>query len=130
MGTQYLLDTNSVIDFGSKKLPSQAHKKIALIIDSLPKISVIDKIELLSLSNVSREIVHFSNVVITIPLMENVVSKTIDLRKNHKIKVPDAIIAATALLFDLTLVTHNISDFKGIKGLKLVDSYLIGSKSI
>ena len=37
------------------------------------------------------------------------------------------IIAATALAFNLTLVTHNIVDFKNIKGLKLIDSYVIGS---
>ena len=37
--------------------------------------------------------------------------KTIQPRRAHKIKLPDAIIAATASCHDLTLVTRNISDF-------------------
>ncbi len=129
MGTQYLLDTNTVIDFSTQKLPNKAQKKLSSIIDTVPKISIINKIELLSISNISRQIVFFTEKASIIPLTEDVVNKTIDLRKKHKIKIPDAIIAATALVFDLTLVTHNIIDFKNIKGLKLVDSYFIRSKA-
>lgn len=40
--------------------------------------------------------------------------KTIDLRKNHRIKLPDAIIAATAITFDLPLISAD-------KGLKKID---------
>ena len=130
MGTEYLLDTNTVIDFSVKKLPDKANKKLAAIIDTSPKISIINKIELLSLPNVSRQIIFFTEEAFIIPLDEDIVKKTIDLRKKYKIKLPDAIIAATALVFDLILVTHNIIDFKNIRELKLVDSYLIGSKAI
>jgi hypothetical protein len=127
MGTEYLLDTNTVIDFSSKKLPDKAHKKLSSIIDSSPKISIINKIELLSFLNVPRQIVLFSEEAFVIYLDEKIVQKTIELRKNYKIKLPDAIIAATALVFNLTLVTHNIIDFKNIKGLKLIDSYILSS---
>jgi predicted nucleic acid-binding protein len=34
------------------------------------------------------------------------------LRQHHKIKTPDAIIAATALVLDFGLVTHNTRDFE------------------
>jgi predicted nucleic acid-binding protein len=103
MGTQYLLDSNTVIDFSTKKLPDKAQKKLSVIIDTAPKISIINKIELLSLSNVSRQIVFFTEKAFIIPLNEDVVKKTIDLRKKYRIKIPDAIIAATALVLDLTL---------------------------
>jgi tRNA(fMet)-specific endonuclease VapC len=33
----------------------------------------------------------------------------------------DLMIAATALLYDLTLVTHNTKDFSHIPGLRMVD---------
>ena len=59
-----------------------------------------------------------------ISLQDDIINKTIDLRKKYRIKLPDAVIAATAIVFNLTLVTHNTADFKNIKGLKLVDSYL------
>ena len=35
--------------------------------------------------------------------------------------ISDAIIAATALVYNLTLVTHNLSDFRNIANLKLID---------
>ena len=37
------------------------------------------------------------------------------------IKLPDAIIAATALVHGLTLWTHNTDDFKDVPQLKLFD---------
>jgi predicted nucleic acid-binding protein len=51
------------------------------------------------------------------------VQKTIQLRKVHKINLPDAIIAATALSYDLTLITRNIKDFQNVAGLVCLDSY-------
>lgn len=56
-------------------------------------------------------------------LTNNVVDVCIDIRKKIKTKLPDAIIAATALVYDLNLITHNISDFKQIKGLTVVDPH-------
>jgi predicted nucleic acid-binding protein len=94
-----------------------------------PKYQLFNKIELLSFSNVPRQIILFTDKAVVISLDENIVQKTIELRKKYKIKLPDAIIAATALVFGLTLISHNISDFKKIYGLKWVDSYLIGLKS-
>lgn len=39
------------------------------------------------------------------------------------ILVPDAVIAATCLVNDFTLVTRNQKDFKGINGLKLYNPF-------
>jgi predicted nucleic acid-binding protein len=52
-----------------------------------------------------------------------VVDESIEIRKHNKTKLPDAIIAATAIANNLILVSRNISDFKKIKGLKLVDPH-------
>ena len=124
MGTGYLLDTNVVVDFSSNKLPSKPHLKLSQIIDKAPKISIISKIELLSLPKPSKDIVDFTREALVISLQDDIINKTIDLRKKYRIQLPDAVIAATAIVFNLTLVTHNTADFKNIKGLKLVDSYL------
>jgi predicted nucleic acid-binding protein len=54
----------------------------------------------------------------TIPLSEVIVNQTIQIKKKHKIKIPDANIAATALVENLTILTRNIEDFESISGLK------------
>lgn len=56
-------------------------------------------------------------------LPEPVIVESIRIRKTYRIKLPDAIIAATALVFDLTLITRNTVDFKNISGLKLINSH-------
>ena len=43
---------------------------------------------------------------------EQVVEEVIKIRKQYKIKLPDAIIMATAIVNDCTLITRNIQDFK------------------
>lgn len=39
--------------------------------------------------------------------------------KSHKLHIPDALIAATAIRHNLKLLTYNIKDFRYIKGLDL-----------
>jgi toxin FitB len=41
------------------------------------------------------------------------------LRRKNRIRLPDALIAATALEHRLTLVTRNTGDFEAIRGLRL-----------
>jgi len=60
------------------------------------------------------------------PLDAAVVDRAITLRQNIKIGLADAIIAATALVHELPLVTRNEMDFKHIPGLRLVNPF--GSK--
>ena len=56
-------------------------------------------------------------------LTETVVQKTIELRKSYHIKLPDAIIAATALVYKLTIITRNTADFDKVSGLGCVDAH-------
>ncbi|WP_407654665.1 PIN domain-containing protein [Arcicella aquatica] len=48
---------------------------------------------------------------------------TINIRQEYKVKLPDAIIAATALAKDLTLISRNLKDFHGITDLKFINPY-------
>lgn len=69
------------------------------IIDENPIISVISKIELLSI-NTSVEhyklLTDFVNDISTIDFTNSIVNECIKIRRFHKTKLPDAIIAATA----------------------------------
>lgn len=69
----------------------------------------------------------FINETKVVELDRNIKLKTADIRKNYRIKLPDAIIAATAFVYDLSLVTHNYKDFENINGLKIIDPYKIKS---
>jgi toxin FitB len=83
-------------------------------------------IELLGQNTNRREQLHiFVEACLIYDLTEEIILKTIALRKSRKIKIPDAIIAATALIYDLILITHNIRDFESISNLQLLDLHSI-----
>ena len=98
------------------------------VIDSVPNVSIITKIEVLGFNtsaNQYRILTDFMDDTSIFELTEEVADICIDLRKKYKTKLPDAIIAATALVYEFTLITRNVSDFKNIKNLKIVDPYSI-----
>ena len=123
MGSQYLLDTNAVIDFAANRLPLSSAQKLSEIVDDAPVISFINKIELIAFTNVPIVVNSFVDAAKVITINDEIINQTIEVRKRYRLKLPDAIIAATAIVNNLTLVTHNIKDFRKINGLNLIDSY-------
>jgi predicted nucleic acid-binding protein len=123
---QYLVDTNAVIEYLGNKLPASGMDFMNGVFDAVPNVSVVTKIEVLSFNAPDehyKTLTNFIHDATVLDLTINVVEACIDIRKKHKTKLPDAIIAATALVYDLVLITHNISDFKNIDGLKVIDPY-------
>lgn len=123
---QYLIDSNAVIDYLGKKLPVSGMAFMDGIIDCIPTISVITKIEILSFNAPDEHytlLTDFMNDAMVLDLTADIVSKTIAIRKAHKTKLPDAIIAATAITCDLTLISRNIGDFANIVGLQVVNPH-------
>lgn len=128
MGVKYLWDTNTAIYYLQQQFPSSAEQFIdSTLSDSSPAISAITEIELLCWKTATEkdlEVLHnFINDSLVFELEKDIKLKTADIRKAHKIKLPDAIIAATALIHDLTLLTRNVSDFKNIDGLELINPH-------
>jgi predicted nucleic acid-binding protein len=58
-----------------------------------------------------------------LPISDEVLQQAIKLRQTKKMSLGDAIIAATALVFDETLVTRNAKDFAWVPGLKLLNPF-------
>lgn len=125
MGKKYLIDTNAIIDFSENKLSSQSRAFLSQILDDEPCISVVTKIELLGFSGIKQPLIDFVNESVVVGLTDEVIDQTITLRRKYKIKLPDAIIAATALVQGATVVSHNTRDFQHIKKLKCVDPHTI-----
>ncbi len=98
-----------------------------LIREAIPVISAITEIELLcwkSASEKDLEILQsFIDEAAVIELEQPIKYKTAEIRKKHNIKLPDAIIAATALVHELTIITRNAKDFEKIEGLKVINPY-------
>jgi toxin FitB len=88
------------------------------------KVSIVSQIEVLGydqLKQVERTFLeNFFNAISIFPVDEKIALKAIQLRQRKPISLGDAIIAATALTYDLTLLTENVKDYAGIKGLKVV----------
>jgi predicted nucleic acid-binding protein len=123
----YLLDTNTVINYLDNSIPASAILFLNKIVDDVCNISIITKIETLGYNFKSNEeksmMEYFVSASIVYELNEAVVNVTIAIRKTHKIKLPDAIIGATAIVYNLTLITRNTSDFKNIDGIKVVNPF-------
>lgn len=123
---QYLTDTNVVSNYFSNSFPENVMKFIDNVIDSIPNLSVITQIELLcwkTESEIEKKVKGFINDSLILEISSEVINNCVNIRKNKKIKTPDAIIAATALTYNYTLLTTNEKDFINIKGLKIINPY-------
>ena len=125
---RYLIDSNAVIDYLNGRLPVSGMNFLNVVVDDLVMVSVITKIETLGFKTTPEDELltnDFMDIALVIDLNDSIVNQTIAIRKMHKIKTPDAIIAATALSLDLTLISRNKSDFDKIPNLKLINPYEI-----
>jgi len=102
-GDRYLLDTNIVIAALNQRLilPSGSYY-----------VSVITEIELLSFAAITKndenQIKQFLSDISVIELIPEIKQQTIRLRRLSKVKLPDAIICATAIIKSATLVTNDL----------------------
>ncbi len=123
---RYLIDTNVVSDFFTASLPESGIVFLSNIIDDLPIISIITQIELLCWNtddDTLSKINDFIDDCMIADISLNVVAECVRLRRKKKIKLPDAIIAATAIANSLTLITRNTKDFEAITGLVLLNPF-------
>ena len=125
---RYLVDTNIISDYFSSSLHSSGIQFLDSVIDAIPKISIITQIELLCWntdSQTEQKIRNFINDSLVLEINPEVIDECVKLRKSKKIRTPDAIIAATALANSCTIITNNEKDFANIKGLKLINPYML-----
>ncbi|MHC5818298.1 MAG: type II toxin-antitoxin system VapC family toxin [Nostoc sp.] len=100
-----LLDTNVVLYFLGGRL-----------LNPLPSgqyfISVVTEIELLSYPSLSLEeeaqIIDFLNKITVVGIDNNIKKLTIAFRKQYRLRLPDAIIAATAKSLNAILFTNDL----------------------
>ena len=114
-----LLDSNILIYALSGKYPPL----LSRLTSESVLVSVVSKIEVLGyhrLSAADQAVAnHFFGLIPIVGLDDAVVERSIQLRQARKMSLGDAIIAATALDKNCTLLTANVDDFRHIEGLKI-----------
>lgn len=63
------------------------------------------------------------NELIVFPTDIVVAERAVTLRQERKMGLGDAIIAATALVHQCSLVTRNVDDFKHVTGLEIINPF-------
>jgi len=120
MEQSFLIDTNIIIDIFKPTMPSSVKSKLA---DISPVVSAVTYMEILGWPNATEQqlkpIQEFMNNAKILLIDWSVMETTVKIRQTKKIALGDAIITATALLHNLTLITRNVDDFKNIKDLKI-----------
>ncbi len=130
MGINYFWDTNTVIYFLQRQFTPTAEKFIDDVISSnQPAISAITEIELLcwKIANDSDLLIlkSFIKDSYVYELDQDIKNQSVEIRKHYNLKLPDAIIAATAIVNELTLITRNAKDFDKISELKVSNPYVL-----
>ena len=110
----YLFDTNILIYYFNGDLSPEVKEIVTALMKQDFSLSIISKMEFLGFNQFTLEDKQQANIFLSfskiLALEEVVVEQVIQIKQTKKIKLPDAIIAATALHYDMELVTRNTKD--------------------
>jgi predicted nucleic acid-binding protein len=130
---KYLYDTNIFIYYLTEEPAILPFFSEAFLSQNEVIISFIVRIELLSFPELSSEeeeviadlLMQFERV----SLLPEIEDRTIQLRRQHRLKLPDALIAATALYCSACVMTRNVDDFKRVPELTLCNPFDVVKES-
>lgn len=122
-----VIDSNILVYHLNHTLPPQANQIFATALREHAVISVVSTIEVLGWPQHTEETFAKAQILLNQfqeqPLSPQIVEQCINIRREHTIKLPDAIIAATALHLQTPLVTRNTEDFQNIENLSLINPF-------
>ena len=123
MEQKYLIDTCVIVKYLEDIFFPEAAKFLDALVDVDSNVSFITKIELLVWNppNPSDILVReeFLNGSKIYYINDDIILLAIDIRKSTNIKIPDSIIAATAIHYGFTLLSTNENDFSKVVPLGL-----------
>ena len=120
----YTLDTNAILYYLKDDSNAVSLLREMFGHDAPVYISTITELELFAFSNLTaQEHALIENILSTlsvIPVDSHIARLAAFIRRQYRLKVPDSVIAATAMFTGSTLVTRNIRDFKKVATLSLL----------
>jgi predicted nucleic acid-binding protein len=122
----FLLDSNPIIYYLNQQLSPEGKAFIDRILLDGVACSVITPLEVLGTRMPPDQRFHAESLLSLfreLPIDDSTNQQAIALRSVTRIKSIDALIAATALLHDLPLISRNRKDFAAIEGLSLIDPF-------
>lgn len=118
-----LLDSNIIIYSAQ---PEHPHLR-ALIAEYSPAVSALSYLEVLGYHRLAESqrlsFEAFFQVAQVLPISQEVLMRAVVLRQQKRMTLGDAIIAGTALVHELTLITRNVNDFRWISELSLLNPF-------
>ncbi len=124
---KYLFDSNILIYHLNGQLNRQGTDLLAIGLAGEGAYSTISKIELLGFKQTTSQDKQARLLLSSLQeleLMATIAEQTIQIRKSRKLKLPDAVIASTAIVHQLTLITRNTSDFDCIESLNIINPFI------
>jgi len=122
----YVFDSNILIYQLSATLSAQGEELLRTGLLYGGAYSVISRIEIMGYPQSPEELAKADQLLRglrEIPLNDTVTGLAINIRQYRKVKIPDAIVAATAVHLSLPLVSRNIRDFSNIEGLSVINPF-------
>ncbi len=118
-----LLDSNIII-YAAKPEYADLRRFIA---EHTPAVSAVSYVEVLGYHKLTdserRDLEAFFAAAPILPLSGTVLDQAVRLRQQKKMTLGDSLVGATAVVYNLTLVTRNTDDFKWITGLALLNPF-------
>lgn len=118
-----LLDSNIII-YSAQPEHAQLRELIA---EDAPAVSALSYLEVLGyhlLTEQQRQYFEeFFQVAQVLPISQDVLDQAVTLRQQRRMTLGDAIIAGTALVHGLTLITRNTDDFRWIAQLEILNPF-------
>ncbi len=118
----YLLDSNILIYYADKQYDclNTIFQEESLYVSEITRLEVLGYYRIGNLKSLFEQLFEEFNVI---PISRIIIDTAILVRQQKSMSLGDAIIAATALENDLTIVTRNNKDFNWIKSLKVYNPF-------
>ena len=123
-----LLDTNIFIEYFRGSEQAKEYLKRLITEEEVVYFSAISEAELIcgkscNTQETKEKVLHLLSLFNKIHVDNKVAQLAGDIRRRYDIALPDALIAASALVSESVLMTKNMKDFRRIEGLLVKPPY-------